>query len=173
MNWRGFTIVEIIITITIMGILLVLGTVVLNQAQVQARDDERISDVETLGVHLDKFFQVGLSQSISATIGRYPTTNLTSSKAIMLSTLDGINEKTLMAPGVTDPTQTFKAAQNNDQTTGGVLPQPTTSEYIYQPIRSDGELCTGTVGNEDCRKFNIFYRLEQDNAVHKYESKNQ
>jgi len=173
MNWRGFTIVEIIITITIMAIILVLGTVVLNQAQVQARDDERVSDVNTLGVHLDQFYQVGRPQQISAVIGRYPTTNLAASKANMLLLLDGVNEKSLMAPGATDPTQTFKAATNNNQTTEGVTPQPTVSEYIYQPIRSDGALCTGTAGTEDCRKFNIFYRLEKDNAVYKYESKNQ
>ena len=50
---RGFTIVELIITITIMGILLVLAVVNVSGTQAQARDDERKADVESISLNLE------------------------------------------------------------------------------------------------------------------------
>lgn len=84
--------------------------------------------------------------------------------------------KSFLPPRTTDVTQTFLATTNTGtapsiQTTAGILPQPTFSQYIYQPIKSDGSVCA--LSDIDCRKFNLFYRLETDNTIYKWTSKNQ
>lgn len=169
MNGRGFTVVELIITITIMGILLLLTVVNVNASQISARDTERVSDIESIAAALENFYSVGSPNF--GTIARYPTTDITSSTTTTRSFLPDIDVKSLTAPGISDSTLTFIPATNTSQTTAGVTPQPTISQYVYQPIMSDGTLCTS--GNTDCRKFNLYYRLEKDNTVYMVTSKNQ
>lgn len=100
--------------------------------------------------------------------GSYPSRSLASSGQIDVYLRDA-DLKSFTAPGQTDPYVTFVAATNATQTTAGVLPQPTINQYVYQPIDTAGALC----GSTDCRKYNIYYRLEGDNTVHMVTSKNQ
>jgi prepilin-type N-terminal cleavage/methylation domain-containing protein len=174
MRTRGFTIVEVIVTITIMGILFTLAVVGVGATQLKARDNERQVDIEVIASNLESFFKSGRGDlSTSQTLGRYPTTNLNSSAATMELLLENIDTNALMAPGITDPTDTFKAATNAVQSASGVTPAPTKDHYIYQPLFPNGTLCTGVAGTEDCRKFNLYYRLEGDNTVYMVTSKNQ
>jgi len=152
-----------------MGILLLLTVVNVNASQISARDNERIGDIEAIQNALESFYSVG-TPNFEA-IGRYATTSITTDLATTKSFLPDIDTKSLQAPGITDSTQTFIPATNNLQTVDTVLPQPTINQYVYQPIMSDGSLCT--TGNTDCRKYNLFYRLEKDNVVYKVTSKNQ
>lgn len=171
MNRRGFTIVELIIVITIMAILLVLAVVNLRSTQVNARDDERKSDIDSLAMHLEVMYNTGKGV---AEVGRYTSTGGYTTWTItnVQDNLRDIDPKSVMAPGFSDPVLTsFNAATNNDQTTSGVLPQPTISQYVYQPLQQDGTLCT--TGSQQCQKFNLFYRLETDNTVYVKTSKNQ
>jgi len=156
MDHKGFTIIELIIIITVMGILFVLGTVNLNGSQANARDAERKTDVETISLHLESYYKSG--DDNSTVLGRYPSTILVSSVDKMKRMLRDIDVKSITAPGATLPTDTFKASTNNIQTIAGVLPQPDKNQYIYQPIQSDGSLCT--LETQECRKFNIYYKLE-------------
>lgn len=105
---------------------------------------------------------------ISSSPGIYPDISVTSSPLIT-AFLPDADLKPFIAPGQSDPYATFGPATNNVQTATGVLPQPAINQYIYQPIDSNGLLCT----TSDCRKYNIFYRLEADNTVYKVSSKNQ
>lgn len=159
---RGFTIVELIIVITIMGILLVLGVVNLRGTQVDARDNERKTDVQTIAVHLENFYLTG------ATIGQYPSTNLTG--AAVQPSLPDANMSSFIAPGAANLAASFIPATNSLTTTTTVTPLPTTSQYVYQPLKSDGTLCTGA---QECRKFYLYYRLEGDNTVYQEMSKKQ
>lgn len=174
MNRRGFTVVEMIITVTIMGILLLLAVVNVNTSQVKARDDERRTDVEAIAANLESFFNVGTNNSTF--FGRYPSTGLIGSETTIKNSLRDADIEAFLAPGQTDVESSFIVSTNTGnassiQTTAGVLPQPTISQYVYQPIKTDGSLCLP--GDIDCRKFNIFYRLESDNVVYKITSKNQ
>ena len=170
MTRRGFTVVELIITVTIMGILLTLAVVNLNSTQVGARDTERKEDIAAIATNLEAYYRNGLETS--TVIGRYPSTGLTvSGETSLRASLRDIDFKSATAPGSANVAATFVAATNNNQTTTGVAPQPTTSQYVYQPLQPDGSLCTG--GTQDCRKFNLFYRLEADNVVYVVTSKNQ
>ncbi|MGY4893591.1 MAG: type II secretion system protein [Candidatus Saccharimonadota bacterium] len=167
---RGFTVVELIITVTIMGILLTLAVVNLNTTQVGARDTERKEDVAALATNLEAFFKTGTDTS--TVLGTYPSTGLTvSGETSVRSYLRDIDFKSVTAPGASSVAAGFVSATNNSQTATGVLPQPTISQYVYQPIQANGSLCTSDA--QECRKFNIFYRLEADNAVYMLTSKNQ
>lgn len=166
---RGFTVVEIIITITIMGILLTLAVVNLTSSQINGRDAERKGDIEALATHLETFYRNGTDNS--TVIGRYPSTVITTNEAALKAALRDIDIKTVTAPNSAGMASTFIAAANKDQTLAGVRPQPSVSQYVYQPLQSDNELCTSEA--QECRKFNIFYRLEVDNAVYMVTSRSQ
>ncbi len=171
MKRRGFTIVELLIVITIMGVLLVLSVASLRSSQASSRDVERKTDIESIVLALDDYYING--SDLSITVGKYPSTSLVSNNFTindLKKTLRDIDIKSLTAPNVTNPTTTFKAAVNNTQTTAGVLPQPTVDQYIYQPIMNDGTLCT--LESQECRKFNLYYRLEADNTVYMVTGKN-
>lgn len=167
MNRRGFTITELIIVITIMGILLVLGVVNLRGSQAQARDDERRSDIEAIGLNLESFYSTGTDSSTS--LGRYPSTAMIGHETTYLRDID---PKSIATPGNTS--SSVIAATNATQTATGVGPQPTISQYLYQPLKSVGgtwSVCTDET--QECRKFNLYYRLESDNTVYKATSRNQ
>jgi prepilin-type N-terminal cleavage/methylation domain-containing protein len=102
--------------------------------------------------------------------GGYPSVSMLSSLAMLEATLPNADPDIFLPPAVTDPMLGLVIATNNTQTTTGVTPQPTTSQYVYQPIDSRGLLCTNM---PDCRKFNIYYRLEKDSTVYMVTSKNQ
>jgi len=164
MDRRGFTIVELAVVITVMGILLVLGIVNLDSAQANARDSERKTDIETIATHLETFYTFGTDGS--TTTGSYPSTNIISQERTFLRDIDS---KSLATPGASS--SSLIAATNNLQTVADITPQPTISQYVYQPIQSDGTLCT--LDAQECRKFNLYYRLEVDNVVYISTSKHQ
>ncbi|MBC7868585.1 prepilin-type N-terminal cleavage/methylation domain-containing protein [Candidatus Saccharibacteria bacterium] len=161
---RGFTVVELIIVITIMGILLLLGVVNVRGTQVNGRDDERKADIEAIALNLETFYSSGTEGSI--TVGRYPSTAIVGQEITLLRDID---PKSLATPGAAN--SSLVATTNAIQTTAGVLPQPAISQYVYQPLQTAGTLCTTEA--QECRKFNLYYRLEGDNTVYLATSKNQ
>jgi type II secretory pathway pseudopilin PulG len=180
-NFGGFTIVELAVVITVMGILLVLGIVVLDTAQINARDAERKTDIETIATNLEAFYTSG--DDNSTVVGRYPSTLLVGTETTKLRDID---PKNLIAPGVDDGdndisehiVSTFKKADDTNPigqpqptTTLTINPRPTIATYVYQPLKSDGALCTAE--DQECRKFNLYYMLEADNTVYMVTSKNQ
>jgi prepilin-type N-terminal cleavage/methylation domain-containing protein len=165
---RGFTLVELVIVITIMSIILVLGVVNLRSSQVTARDQERKTDVENIARGLEGFYSNGTNAP------DYPSTyigNAATSDADVMSALQNIDLKSLQAPGVAAGTRSLKAATNATETTTGVAPPPTITEYVYQPLQLDNTLCT--LEAQECRRYNLFYRLEGDTTIYKVSSKNQ
>lgn len=173
MKSRGFTIVELIITISIAAILLTLGVVNLRGSQMNGRDAERKIDIETIAQHLETYYNSGTDNSTS--IGAYPSTAAVSTPTTILRDVD---VKSLEAPNIDDPSATFVSASNSTQSTSNVLFNQTTptsqsnvpitvSQYVYQPLRqlSDGtwSLCTDSA-TQECRKFNLYYKLEVPNV---------
>jgi len=170
MNKRGFTIVELLVVLAVMGILLTLGVANISGTQINARDAKRKIDIDTIAAYLNDYYKNGTDGSTA--VGEYQSTVLTTSGIpYTVQILRGIETKTLTAPSATSVTTSFIPATNNTQTTAGVTPQPTISQYVYQPLQSDGVLCT--LEAQECRKFNLFYRLETDNTVNMLTSKNQ
>jgi prepilin-type N-terminal cleavage/methylation domain-containing protein len=169
MKCRGFTIIELIVVIAVMGILLVLGVVNLSGSQASARDAERKTDIETIATHLETFYASGTDGSIN--VGTYPTTDAMTGTVAQQATLRDVDINSLIAPGAPDTTNTsLVVATDTSQQ------QPSSSkaqnQYIYQPLTQAGTLCSVAVG-APCQKFNLYYMTEVDSIVHMVTSKNQ
>lgn len=166
----GFTIIELIVVITIMAVLLSLGFVNLRSTIVTSRDQQRATDVNNFRLALESFYKTGYSGSTA--YNRYPSLDQLNNGATSLKTiLPGFDNKNLIAPDMTVVTDTLVLATNNTETTTGVTPQPTVNQYVYQPLTKDEVLCS-TV-SQQCQKFNIYYRQESDNTVIMVQSLNQ
>ena len=181
MKRGGFSIIEIVITITVLGILLSLGVVAMNSSQVAARDAERKADVEAIAMSFEGYYKNSMGSGESDTGGTspffmsggtYPGTGYMYNAGLKIIAPEA-DPKIFNAPGSTN-TLSVVSATNAVQTTSGVLPQPTTSTYVYQAIDQNGTgICDDPVIDGLCRKFNIFYRLEKDNSVQMVTSRNQ
>lgn len=91
-NNRGFTIVELLIVIVVIGILAALVIVTYNGIQQKARDTERKTDINALASHLEAY---------NASAGRYPTlvnVNDTAFRAANMKGLPGDALQILKAP---------------------------------------------------------------------------
>ena len=179
MKRRGFTILEIIITITVMSILMLLGTVALNSTMISSRDSKRKEDVTTLALQIESYYNSGNDND--PTIGQYPsvdpmnplTDGIKTTNINEINMLRNLDVNNLVAPSsAADVLSSLIPATNAIQTTAGVLPQPTISEYVYQPIASDGTLCD-SISTKSCTKFNIYYTTESDNTVRVITSRHQ
>jgi prepilin-type N-terminal cleavage/methylation domain-containing protein len=166
MNRRGFTIIELVIVVAILGVLLVLGVVNLRGTQANGRDKERATDIDTIAANLEIFYKSGTDGS--TTVGRYASTAIIGSEKVSLRDLD---LDALSTPSAS--ASSFVAATNALQTTATVTPQPTSTNdiYVYQPLQSNGTLCVNET--QDCRKFNLYYWTESTNTVATITSKNQ
>jgi prepilin-type N-terminal cleavage/methylation domain-containing protein len=162
MTLRGFTVVELIITITVMGILMTLAVVSINSTQVRARDEERKTDIATIATALETYYTSGSDTQPGR--GVYPTTALATSEATIRASLRDVNMESFIAPGQTSVTDSFKAA-----TSASSLLSPAVGEYIYQPLTSTNGLCSFG----DCRRFVLYYRLESNDTVQRLVSKGQ
>jgi prepilin-type N-terminal cleavage/methylation domain-containing protein len=152
----GFTLVEVLIAITIMVILLILSVISLQGSEMNARDEKRKTDISVIAQQLENYYTSGSNGD--PTIGRYPGTDLMSTETLATGTLRDLDVKVLRAPGVASTSQMSLTMATTNSTTQ--LPNATT--YIYQPLTGTGALCITTTSG--CRKFNLYYKLE-DPAV--------
>lgn len=161
---RGFTIVELTITIVVMAIILSLVIINLTNSQVSARDTSRKGNAETIVRSLERYYDTG----VTSPNGVYPSTALIGSESTYLPDLD---TNALNDPADSNPNSDLVAATNATQTTSGVAPVLSSSniKYIYQPIASDNTLCTNSA-TQICIKFNLYYYLESSNTIVKIES---
>lgn len=171
MRRSGFTLIEVLVTITIMAILLIIAVFIIRGGEANARDNERKTDISSISQQLESYYTSG--SNTATTIGQYPgldqvpgssgvaATDENTTKA----TLRDLDWKTLRAPGVasTAPMSLIAASNNAAQT-------PSTNQYIYQPLTSAGALCSTT--SSGCRKFIIYYALESG-GVQTVTSRNQ
>ncbi len=128
---RGFTIVELLIVIVVIGILALLVITTYSGIQAKARNSKRQTDVQSLQTHLESFF----SQN-----GYYPSlTDMNT--ASWLST----NMKSLDQTALTDPS-------NPTQSTT-LLAAPAAKSYAYAVTDSSGNSCESTDTN--CAKYTL------------------
>ena len=145
LSFRGFSIVEVIIVVTILTALLGVGLVSISNYQVQSRDSERASDVEIIAQSLERQYK---TQAVA--IG--PTYPPSSTSAATVASYVNDSDAT-KAPGQTS-NSIVVATTAGDQT-------PTISQYIYQPLNIDDTLCS----TAPCVRYKLFYRLEVTNVV--------
>lgn len=171
MRRSGFTLIEVLVTITIMAVLLIIAVAIMRSGEANARDDQRKTDVTTIAQQLEAYYTSGLNGT--TTIGQYPgldqvpgsSGNAATDENTTKSTLRDLDWNALRAPGVSSSSNMSLIAA------GGTGAQtPTVGQYIYQPLTSSGALCSLT--SSGCRKFNIYYALETG-GVQMITSKNQ
>lgn len=176
----GFTVVEVVIVITIMGILLTLGVVMLSSTQANARDDERRSDAESFATLLESYYRNASLPSTSSPgtfFGRtYPALDSVASLTALQTALPDLDPKIVRTPNNPGNTSfNVVAATNSLGAPLHVMPKPSASNdvFVYQPLRPGGYLCTTVTEAVRCENFNLFYYQETTGTVEMITSKNQ
>lgn len=146
---KGFSIVELLIVISIISVLAVLVFGYAQSTQLKTRDIERAGDVKALSQQFERKYRVD-----SSTTGpSYPTTAQVSTGSIS-SVLTGADTEIIKAPKSSG--SSVVAATNT------TIPQsPTIDQYIYQPFTSSNTLCSAS----PCVRYILYYRQERDDQV--------
>lgn len=131
-NNRGFTIVELLIVIVVIGILAALVVVTYNGIQQKARDTERKTDINAMHGQLEAF---------QAQNGRYPTL-----ANVNDATFRGANMKGLDPAALQDP-------KGSAQT---LVASPAANGYSYQVTPSGCD----NGANGDCTQYTLTATLE-------------
>ncbi len=135
---EGFTIVELLIVIIVIGILAALVLVTFTGVQQKARNTERTTDVKAVASHLEVY---------NAQNGYYPTSAQLTASDGSVATFIGASLKGLDKEALRDPkgANYYLAAGN-----------ATSSQYGYVPSPSG---CDNSAGNE-CASFVLSYLPE-------------
>ncbi len=128
---EGFTIVELLIVIVIIGILATLVIITFTGIQQRARNTKRQTDINAIDSHLEAY---------NANAGFYPTfAQMNNNPANWVSSnLKGLDPNALQDP------------QGASQT---VVSAPAAKAYAYQPTDDNGNACDDVTTN--CTKFTL------------------
>lgn len=161
---KGFTVIEIMVTLVVLTILLTIGIVSYRGAQATARDRERASDVEAIAAHLEGIYtqEIMSGSTRVKAAGTYPARSVFDNETYFKLVFDGLQGSAMSAPGVDG--RALKRNTNPAGATGlvpvTVTPTLTINDYIYVPTVANGQTCA--VMNNECRAFKIFYRTEKE-----------
>ena len=145
---KGFTIVELLIVIVVIGILAALVLNTFSGVQRRARDTERQTDVNSVATQLEVYYNDN---------GGYPVlTNELGSDTWADANLPGIDLNALRPPGTVANAMTATAT-------------PTSTQYGYQTFDADDTTACST---NPCAKFHLYWLREDDNSVQSKDSLN-
>lgn len=146
----GFTIVELIIVVTIIGILAGIVLVSYSGIQANGRDTQRQADALAVKSQLEVYFNDN---------GTYPTApTMTSSDASTIAGGNGIL-KGLSADALVNPLASGGTTNSFRSISSG---SPSNDVYWYQSYASNGTTICGTT---PCAKFKIMYTKESDGTT--------
>ncbi len=137
MKKEGFTIIELMIVITIIGILSAISVVALNEVRKNSRDSKRVADIERIQTALEFYFMDNAN---------YPENHIENGEDIYDHKLGLNNYKALCESG-------FKNfCDSSEKVYMGIIPIPINppeySKFYYQRI------------NEEDPSYKIFFYLE-------------
>ncbi len=180
---EGFTLIELLITITIMTILMTLAVINALASQLDARDQERKTDVSTIVRGFEVYYMTGNPYTVTPK-GYYPggqeITSAAGTTPPYSNFLEGVGDTSFSAPNRTI-TDSFGIDSNYLSSAPGSNPDGSYSDaqartllanfpYLYQPLTRSNTFCASYA---NCVKFNMYYLTERDNTVQKIRSKNQ
>lgn len=149
---QGFSIVEIIVVIIIIGILATIVTVSYSAVQSNTRDSEREAKAILIADALEKYYQEN---------GEYPSCQaLASSLNSAQSTLGGISADTLRTPTAERSTNSIECADNSWSG----------DSDIFAYIGDNSEECSG---DSFCAQWTLRYINESSEDISSINSKNQ
>jgi type IV pilus assembly protein PilA len=139
---KGFTIVELLIVIVVIGILAALVLNTFSGAQKRARDTERVGDINALATQLEVYYNDQ---------GAYPQWEQINTEAEAKLAFPGLDVGAMNAPSDND-------SFDLQATISGAI-----SEYGYQAFQSDGTtVCSGDATVDDtCAKFTLTFQKEE------------
>ena len=138
---QGFTIVELLIVIVVIGILALLVITTYSGIQQKARNSKRSSDVKSLQTHLEAFY----SQN-----GYYP-----SRANINSASWRTTNMKSLEGEAIKDPSSTCDTSSNSGSC---VVTSPAARSYAYNVLNSSDASCESD--NTTCAKYTLTATFE-------------
>lgn len=137
---KGFTIVEVIVVITVVGILTTIGIIAFNKYRTDARDSQRKAQLTAISQALEKYY--GLN-------GEYPgcAAMTASPSTISSSTLVGVDTTLFVAPG-------------SSLSTSMTCSTPSTSDYF-------GYIGTGSscASGSACESYVLQYKSETSGSI--------
>lgn len=131
---KGFTIVELLIVIVVIGILAGLVITTYNGIQQKARNTERTTDLKTFQSQLEAYYATNARYPSSTDLGSTSANNVTFATA----NLKGMDKETMRDP---------KGAVGDYS----LASSATASKYAYAPAPSG---CDST-GNNDCTSYTL------------------
>jgi len=140
---QGFTIVEVIIVVIVIGILASLATFAFVQVQTNVRNNERTADISVIADGLERYYRKN---------GAYPSCTAMTQSASTVATLLDIPAETLAAP---------TAASGTNSITGCSL-LVGSGDDVYAYI---GDPTTACTANQFCYEYTLQYRLEGTTTV--------
>lgn len=143
---HAFTVIELVIAITVIGILVTLTTLAILTVQRDARDSQRSSAATALAEALEKYYEEH---------GEYPSCEALSTNP--LATLPGIDPKTLTMP-----------SNNIDSS---IACHEITSSETGDVLAFVGDDSTGCVNNNVCLSWKLSYKQEKNGEIVTVESR--
>src|SRR5438270_867419 len=133
---QGFTIVELLIVIVVIGILALLVITTYSGIQQKARNSKRQTDIQSVQTQLEAFY----SQN-----GYYPSLTDINSGSWLTTNMKSLDQNALTDPS--NPTQSKTLAAT-----------PTDKQYSYAVTDSSGASCESTDTN--CAKYTLTAKYE-------------
>jgi len=144
-RYRGFTLVELIVVIAVIGILATVAVVGLGRYQADTRDAKRATSVAAISEALEKYYDQN---------GEYPSCSKVTAAGTTVSqaTLQGISPSTLVAPQA--PASTDNSLSCATLSIDGT--------DLFQYTGDGSTACTGTAS---CLKYTLSYKKEADQSI--------
>jgi len=135
LNNKGFTIVELLIVIVVIGILALLVITTYSGIQAKARNSKRQTDIQSIQTQLEAFF----SQN-----GYYPSLADMNSSTWLSTNMKSLDQNALIDPSNPSNSKTLEAT-------------PTAKSYSYAVTNSSDAACPV---DTDCAKYTLTAKYE-------------
>ncbi len=137
-NNKGFTIVELLIVIVVIGILALLVITTYSGIQAKARNSKRQTDLASIQTHLEAFYNEN---------GYYPNRDDMNTASFVSGQLKGMD-----ATALHDPSN----ADQNSATPFVSAPSAAAKSYAYAPLSASDTACEGaSPADQSCAKYTL------------------